>query len=552
MARKPQREVVCGIEIPAEERTPLVEMLLQLVLRQQQANQQLQHRVDQLEDEINRLKGLPEKPKRKRSSLNDSAGPPSSTRSNKGEKPKRSDGKRPGSAKRSKTNELIIHDTVPLHLDGLPEGTKFLGYEDFTVQDLRIDVWNTRYRRGRYRLPDGCFRTAALPQDVSSHFGPTLRQYVLYQHFHNHVTQPLLLEELGEFGVDISAGTINGMLTEGHEVFHQEKDSLLPAARQVSSYLQTDDTSARHRGVPGHTLHIGNDFFATFFTTETKSRVNFLKCLLTPFTDYVLNLDALFYLECFDMPRRLLAKLQSDAEAWCVFESDEAWEQQLGQCEITSAEQRRLVTEAALWASLLSHDLYLETVLISDDAAQFKLLAFAHGLCWLHQERHITELIPLTTQQRTAQEQVQDAVWKYYQRLKRYRASPTPQSRGRLEKDFDRLFVQETGWDELDAALRKIHARKEQLLLVLQRPELPLHNNLSEHDIRQYVKKRKISAGTRSDAGRRVRDTFLSLKTTCRKLGQSFWQYLRDRLQGLQQIPPLSRLIQRKATHAAV
>jgi 23S rRNA pseudouridine955/2504/2580 synthase len=76
--------------------------------------------------------------------------------------------------------------------------------------------------------------TAPLPEHVTSHFGPTLRQYVLYQHFHNHVTQPLLHEELLELGVDISTGAINDLLTKGHELFHQEKDSLLPAAREVS------------------------------------------------------------------------------------------------------------------------------------------------------------------------------------------------------------------------------------------------------------------------------------------------------------------------------
>ena len=88
------------------------------------------------------------------------------------------------------------------------------------------------------------------------------------------------------------------------------------------------------------------------------------------------------------------------------------------------------------------------------------------------------------------------------------------------------------------------------MLLVLDHPDIPLHNNLSENDIRQYVKKRKISAGTRSDAGRRCRDTFLSLKTTCRKLGVTFWGYLQDRIQGLHGIPLLSDLIRSKAAES--
>ena len=65
---------------------------------------------------------------------------------------------------------------------------------------------------------------------------------------------------------------------------------------------------------------------------------------------------------------------------------------------------------------------------------------------------------------------------------------------------------------------------------MLRRPEIPLHNNLSENDLRDYVKKRKISATTRSDAGQQARDTMLSLKKTCQKLGLSFWRYLLDRV----------------------
>ena len=117
-----------------------------------------------------------------------------------------------------------------------------------------------------------------------------------------------------------------------------------------------------------------------------------------------------------------------------------------------------------------------------------------------------------------------------------------------MERDFDRLFLQRSGYADLNEALEKIHAKKENLLLVLERPEIPLHDNPSENDIRQYVKKRKISAGTRSDLGRRCRDTFMSLKTTCRKLGVTFWRYLQDRINGLNTIPRLGDLIRKKAT----
>ena len=116
-----------------------------------------------------------------------------------------------------------------------------------------------------------------------------------------------------------------------------------------------------------------------------------------------------------------------------------------------------------------------------------------------------------------------------------------------MERDFDRLFRRRTGFVDLNEALRRIHEKRDDLLLVLDRPEIPLHNNLSESDIREWAKKRKISAGTRSELGRCCRDTFISLKKTCRKLGVSFWRYLQDRIRGVHEVLALPELMQQAA-----
>jgi len=96
--------------------------------------------------------------------------------------------------------------------------------------------------------------------------------------------------------------------------------------------------------------------------------------------------------------------------------------------------------------------------------------------------------------------------------------------------------------------LKRLLLNKDELLLALRRPDIPLHNNSAENAIREYVKKRKISGGTRSDTGRRARDTFISLKKTCRKLGLSFWQYLNDRVSGLGKTPSLPDLIKARVS----
>ncbi len=530
--------------IRPEELTPLVEELLGII-------SQLNQRMETLEAEVSRLKGLPEKPRYgKSSTLEDPDGKPSDFDRNK--KKKKARGKRPGSAKRSKTAELEVHQTIPLEIPDLPEGTQRLGFKDYFVQDVMIEAFNTYYRRTRYRLPDGTFVTAPLPANVNGHFGNTLRSYLLYQHFHNHVTQPLLYEELIEFGVDISKGEVNRMLTEGHDTFHEEKDGLLSTARKVSDFLHTDDTGAKHGGKNGYTLHIGNQWFASFFTTQSKSRVNFLEILQQPFEDYWIGAEALEYMEHFKLPQYLLEQIREGlavGESWVV-EGRTDWDTQLEYWDIESDHHRRIITEAGLYGSLLRHELYDEMKLISDDAKQFKVLGFLDGLCWVHAERHVARLVPATPKQQQAHENVRDEIWTYYQKLKSYREHPTKREKTCLAREFDRLFSQTTEFVELNAVLRTLLGKKDRLLLVLEHPEIPLHNNLSENDIRQYVKKRKISAGTRSDLGRRCRDTFLSLKTTCRKLGVSFWQYLQDRINGYDTIAPLPQLIEEQATIA--
>ena len=98
----------------------------------------------------------------------------------------------------------------------------------------------------------------------------------------------------------------------------------------------------------------------------------------------------------------------------------------------------------------------------------------------------------------------------------------------------------------LNVALKRIYKNKAELLLIWERPDIPLHNNGAENAIREYVKRRKISGGTRSNTGRQCRDTFTSLKKTCRKLGVSFWQYLKDRIENIGLIPDLQELVRQQ------
>lgn len=153
-----------------------------------------------------------------------------------------------------------------------------------------------------------------------------------------------------------------------------------------------------------------------------------------------------------------------------------------------------------------------------------------HALCWVHAERLVHKLDTFTDLQRAAQKRMRGLIWNFYASLKAYRLDPRKPRASALRARFDRIFRRHTGFATLDRLLARLHANKAELLTVLDRPEVPLHTNNSENDIRCYVTRRKVSAGTRSDDGRDSRDAFLGLSKTCDKLGIPVWDYLGSRL----------------------
>lgn len=514
-------------DIPEGERTPLVVALLEIVHLQQE-------RIQALEDEIAKLKGHKPRPTIKPSALE---------RPSDRNKKKRNRKKRPGSKKRRKTERLKIHEVVVISPDSVPEGSRFKGYDHWTVQEIVIRPNNTLYRLERWKTPSGEYVVGKVPKEVEgSHFGSMLVSFVLYQYHHAHVTQPLIHEQLLEFGFDISVGKVNDIITENKDRFHAEKDEILRAGLEVSRYIHVDDTGARHKGRNGYCTHIGNELFAWFASTESKSRINFLRLLRGELTDYVLNDEALEYMRTQKLPsiqRNKLAALDKK-----VLRDEVQWKACLEGLNITTERHVRIVTEGGLLGSILEHGLNPELAIVSDDAGQFNVLL--HALCWIHAERTINKLVGFNEDQRKALTQIRSQIWDFYDELNAYKEQPLQEKKTKLESRFDELFTTKICFVSLKLALKRLHKNKSELLLVLHRPDIPLHNNLSERDIREFVKKRKISGSTRNDNGRRCRDTFASLKKTCRKLGIPFWVYLKDRVFGHYRIPTLADLIRQQ------
>ncbi len=487
----------------------------------------MREQIQALRDEIAVLKKQKPKPKIRPSKLT------------KRKKKSRRKGKRtPGAVREANRTEKVAAKDVP-------EGSRFKGYADFFVQELVIKTETTRYRLERWLTPDGKLLVAELPETrVPGHFGPTLQSFVLYQYYHAQVTEPLLLEELHEWGVRISSGQLHRLITEGKEKFHAEKAEILRVGLHVSRHIHADDTGARHRGKNGYCTHIGNEWFAWFESTESKSRINFFGLLRAGRTDYVVNDEALEYMAGQKLPKSILVELEGATDH--VFADGAQWQAALVGWGITKKRHVRIATEGALLGSVLSHGVSPDLAVVSDDAGQFNV--FRHALCWIHAERILAKLVGFNDDQRRDLDQVRESIWRLYRDLKAYKEAPTPKAKRALEKRFDAICATKTCFVSLNRALERMARNKGELLLVLERPDLPLHNNLSEGDIREYVKRRKISGGTRSDDGRRGRDTFASLKKTCRKLGISFWSFVNDRLRGEQRIAPLPALIEARAS----
>ncbi len=434
----------------------------------------------------------------------------------------------------------------------LPDDAEFKGYEDKVVQDLLIKTDNVKFKREIY-YSASLKKTflGDIPKGYEKDFGPHLNAHIISLKYVNNMSIPKIEEFLNNFGISISRSYISERLTKEEHVgvFHDEKSDMYKSALEVSSYQQIDDTCSRVDGRNWYTHIVCNPFYTAFFTTERKDRLTVL--------DVLRNFEPrsfLFNEETFD----LLKKLKVSKKNFLVLNGATP-ENVLTEDEILaflsdvfpdlckgSLQHTKIMEAAAIASYHKETGMPIVELLVCDDAPQFKLLTCLLSLCWVHDGRHykrLSPIVPVHQEQLTA---FMERYWKYYKELFNYKRNPTTEKADLLSAEFDILFSTKTGYDDLDERIAKSKAKKDELLTVLEHPEIPLHNNLSENGARIQKRREDVSLHTKSKEGTRAKDTMMSVVASCKKLGVSAYQFIYDRVTQTFALPSLAQLIREK------
>jgi Transposase IS66 family len=264
-------------------------------------NAALKQAVAELRAEVAALKGLKGRPAIKPSGMDRGTGPAPAAKA------------RGRGAKERKTERLAVDEDRVIKA-AVPAGSRFKGYEDFVVQDLVLRPRVVRLRRERWLTPDGRTTVAPLPAGVVGHFGPELRRFVLFQYHHGGVTVPRLVAQLRAIGIAISKRQVVRLLTASQDAFLDEARDVLRAGLATARWISVDDTGARHKHQNGVCTQLGDDRFAFFATTGSKSRLNFLEVLRAGHADYVVNEEALACMRRRSLAGPVVARLAAHPE----------------------------------------------------------------------------------------------------------------------------------------------------------------------------------------------------------------------------------------------
>ena len=528
----------------------IIKVLVNLVEMLAEENALLREENQVLRDEINRLKGEQGKPNirgQSKGGSGDNTG--SSNHSSEGDRNKRGKGNNKNTGKDKKNVRIDRRVTIALDKTTLPDDAQFKGFETRVIQDLKIITDNVEFKLEAYYSPS-LKKTfiAPMPDEYKgSEFGPGVKALVITLYRDAGMTEIAIERFLKTCGLQISHGKIASMLTEGNDIFHQEKEDIVDAGSKAGLYQQMDDTGSRVNGKNHYTHVLCNDFFTAYFTRRKKDRLTLLELLCRDQLKFMFNQEAYELMVEFGLAKKWLDQINPMLHAQPLTrEAIDSLLETLFPNPKKHSTNRRIILESAALA-YYQHSEYFIHYLMTDDAPQFNKLAIHHALCWIHEGRHYKKLNPFSGMNQKILDAFLEQFWNFYHALLTYKAVPTQSMAQQLSMQFDTLFATTTGYDVLDQRIIKTRAKKQALLLVLDHPFLPLHNNGSELGARFQARIRDINLQTVSLNGTKSKDTFATIVLTARKLKVNIYQYIYDRVAKKFEMPSLAELILLKA-----
>jgi hypothetical protein len=452
--------------------------------------------------------------------------------------------------------DLTIHEEreCPVDRTTLPADAQRCADEPVVIQGINIEPHNVRFLRHVYYSPsEKQFYRGALPTGYGpGDFSPGLQSVIVSLKYSGGMSERKIIEFLENFDVQISTGSVSNILTNS-EPFEEEFHGMYLAGLASTSYQQTDDTAARVKGQAWHTHMVGNPFYSAYFTRPRKDRLTVVGVLEDRvLLNYQFNDDTRLMLEDRNLPAKWLKQIEELGPV--TLDSDALTKQLDDWFGPDCGGNSRLHIEQAAAITYYRNQTFVPVVriLLCDDASQFDLITELLSNCWVHDGRHYAKLKPLVSRHAEQLDAFLERYWDFYGKLARYRAGPTPAEATRLRGEFDELFATRTGYADLDDRIDKTAAKKEQLLIVLDHPEVPLHNNLAELGARVCARRRDVSLHSVSERGARAMDIFTSLVQTCKKLGRSAYAYFLDRLSRRHELPSLADSIRAAAALASL
>lgn len=455
-----------------------------------------------------------------------------------------------------KVSRIEIDRTETCEIDKavLPADAVKTGYEENVVQDIKIDRENVLLRKETYYSPsEKKTYTAEVPVGYEGGYGPNIKTEIVIRKYADVMSEPKILNALQAYGVIISSSYISNRLISPEHIgiFLDEKDELFATALAVSKYHQIDDTGCIVNGVKHYVHILCSPYYTAYFTMPRKDRLTVLD-ILRNFQPrlFLFNEDAFRYLEMFNVSGKTIAAVAAaaDENEYDAERLDKLLTELFPDHEQGQITRSRIMESAAIAQYRQGSGNEIIDILVADDAPQFKLLTAFLALCWVHVGRHFKKMNPLVPCFQKELEEFQGKFWKFYAKLRAYQKNPIESEIEILEKEFDLLFTGKTGYPELDERIEKTLQKKNELLLVLKHPEIPLHNNRSENGARVQKRREDVSFQTRNANGTKAKDAMMSVIETCKKLGVNTREYIKDRILKSDKIPRLSDLFRHCAS----